>query len=64
MPEQDEIYQSRAEAYERLIQREDCQHNLLPALRAIAPTDPTAIPARGRAAGPAKRAARSSVHPR
>jgi ubiquinone/menaquinone biosynthesis C-methylase UbiE len=37
MPEQDEIYQSQAEGYERLIQREDCQHNLLPALLAIAP---------------------------
>lgn len=39
MPEQDEIYQSRAEGYERLIQREDCQHNLLPTLLAIAPME-------------------------
>ncbi len=35
MPEQEEIYQSQAEGYDRLIQREDHQGNLLPALEAI-----------------------------
>jgi ubiquinone/menaquinone biosynthesis C-methylase UbiE len=35
MPEQEEIYQSQAEGYDRLIQREDHEGNLLPALDAI-----------------------------
>jgi len=37
MEHQDEIYQSHAEGYDRLIQREDFRGNLLPALEAIVP---------------------------
>jgi ubiquinone/menaquinone biosynthesis C-methylase UbiE len=36
MPEQDQIYRSQAEGYERLIEREDHQGNLLRALQSIA----------------------------
>jgi len=35
MPEQDVIYQSHAEGYDRLMEREDYQGNLLPALQSI-----------------------------
>jgi ubiquinone/menaquinone biosynthesis C-methylase UbiE len=37
MPTQDEIYQTEAEGYDHLVQREDYQGNLLPALEAIVP---------------------------
>ena len=43
MPEQEEIYQSQAEGYDRLIQREDYKGNLLPALNAIVPLRGTEV---------------------
>lgn len=39
MPSFEEIYASHADAYDALIEREDYQENLLPALAAIAPLD-------------------------
>src|SRR4051794_31880774 len=37
MPDQKEIYESHAEAYDELVSAEDCEGNLLPALQAICP---------------------------
>ena len=37
MPDQLEIYNQHAEQYERLVSREDCRGNILPALREIHP---------------------------
>jgi ubiquinone/menaquinone biosynthesis C-methylase UbiE len=37
MPDEKEIYDARAEQYDRLVSREDYQHNILPALQQIRP---------------------------
>lgn len=39
MPEYQEIYAQHADQYERLVSREDYQHNILPALQAIRPLE-------------------------
>ena len=39
MPTEEEIYQSHADQYERLVQREDYKGNLLPAIEKIVPLD-------------------------
>jgi ubiquinone/menaquinone biosynthesis C-methylase UbiE len=43
MPSFEEIYASHADAYDALIEREDYQENLLPALAAIAPLNGTRV---------------------
>ncbi len=43
MPEQEQIYQSQADGYDRLIQHEDYRGNLLPALETIVPLRGTEV---------------------